>query len=61
MVEVHSSTVTVAVPAGSGMPGFIRRLPPTFQTQGALMLLAGATVAAGITIVWVVLSLEHVL
>ncbi|MBZ5601779.1 MAG: serine/threonine protein kinase [Acidobacteriia bacterium] len=61
IVEVHDRTVTTRVPAASGLPGFLRKLPATFQSQTALMLLAGAAVAALVTVVYIVLVLTHVL
>jgi len=61
MVEVHDRTVTTRFPASSGLPRFLEKLPETFRTQTALMLLAGAAVAALVTVVYVVLALTHVI
>ncbi len=61
MVEVHDRTVTNRVAVLPELPEFLRRLPATFQTPAALMLLAGAMVAALVTIVYIVLVLTHVL
>jgi serine/threonine protein kinase len=61
VVEVHSRTITARIPIVAGLPALLRRLPATFQTQSALMLLAGAVVATLVTIVYVVLVLTHVL
>jgi serine/threonine-protein kinase len=60
IVEVQNRTVTTKVPTLSGLPGFLGRLPPSFHTQTALMLLAGAVMAALVTIVYVTLVLTHV-
>jgi serine/threonine-protein kinase len=59
LVEVHDTTMTTRVPAV--VPAWLRSLPPAFQTQTALMLLAGIAVAALITVVYVILVLTHVL
>lgn len=61
LVEVHTRTITARIPTMTGLPGFLRRLPATFRTQTALMLLAGAVMATLVTIVYVVLVLTHVL
>ena len=61
MVEVHDRTVTARVPAVADLPAFLEKLPPTFKTQTALMLLAGAAMAALVTIVYVVLALTHII
>ena len=60
IVEVHQRTVTARIPF-SGLPGFLMRLPAMFQTPAALMLLAGATVAALVTLIYAVLVWTHVL
>jgi serine/threonine protein kinase len=61
VVEVHSRTITARIPTMGGLPAFLQRLPATFRTQTALMLMAGAAVAALVTIVYVALVLTHVL
>jgi serine/threonine protein kinase len=60
MVEVQERTVTSRVPALKRMPRWLERLPASLQTQTGLTLLAGAVVAALVTIAYVVLTLLHV-
>ncbi len=61
IVEVQNRTVTTRIPTVNGLPGFLGRLPESFQTQAGLMLLTGAAVAALVTVVYVALVLTHVL
>jgi serine/threonine protein kinase len=61
MVEMHDRTITTRVPAFGGQPAWLEKLPVTFRTQTALMLLTGAAVTAFVTVVYVVLVLTHVL
>jgi serine/threonine-protein kinase len=61
MVEVHDRTITTRVPTVTGLPGFLMRLPESFRSQIGLMMLAGAVVAAVITLAYVILVLTHVL
>jgi serine/threonine protein kinase len=44
-----------------GLPKFVQKLPALFRTQGGLMLLAGISVVIGMTLVYVVLALAHVI
>jgi serine/threonine protein kinase len=44
-----------------GLPGFVRSLPGPLQSQTGLMILAGAAVVVLMTVVYVGLSLAHVI
>lgn len=67
MVEVHTPTVTVSIPTpdqqrtAEGLPAFVQKLPAQFRTQGGLMVLAAGTVLLGMTLIYLILSLTHVL
>jgi serine/threonine protein kinase len=61
IVEVQDRTITARIPTMVVLPGFLEGLPATFRTQTALTLLAGAAVAALVTVVYVALVLTHVL
>ena len=51
---------TPEVPAASGLPGFIEKLPPGLQTQAGLMFLAGVTVVAAVLVLYLILAIAHV-
>ena len=44
-----------------GLPGFVRKLPGPLQSQTGLMILAGAAVVVLMTLVYVTLSLMHLI
>jgi eukaryotic-like serine/threonine-protein kinase len=44
-----------------GLPQFFDRLPAPLRTQGGLMLMAGGIVLVGMALVYVVLSMTHVI
>jgi serine/threonine-protein kinase len=44
-----------------GLPGFVRNLPKPLQSQGGLMVLAGLAVVVFMTLVYVALTLAHVI
>jgi serine/threonine protein kinase len=44
-----------------GLPGFVRNLPAPLQSQTGLMILAGAAVVVFMTVIYVALTLAHVL
>ncbi len=70
MIEVLSPTVTSkvatagdphrAVVSVEGLPKFFDKLPAPFRTQSGLMLLAGVMVLLGMTLLYWVLALAHV-
>lgn len=61
LIEVHDRTITTRVPVIAHLPGFLEKLPASFRTPIALMLLSGAAVAALVTIVYVALVVTHVI
>ena len=70
MVEVHSSTITVAAAAPrsrpaarspEGLPKFVEKLPAPLRTQGGLMLLSGLAVLIVMTLIYTVLARAHVI
>ena len=46
--------------AGPKVPGFIEKLPASLKTQTGLIFLAGAVMAAVVTLIYVILVLTHV-
>ena len=62
--EVLSPTVTAAVPVARRneleLPKFMENLPPQLQTQGGLMLLGGAAVVVGLTLLYLILTVARI-
>jgi serine/threonine-protein kinase len=44
-----------------GLPGFLEHLPAPLRSQGGLMLLAGGIVLAALLLIYVVLTLAHLI
>lgn len=61
MVEVQAPTKTYLIHTLAGLPAWIGKLPRSFQRPGALMILAGAAVVAAVTVIYIALSLAHVI
>jgi serine/threonine protein kinase len=57
----ESATMTMAVPTAQKLPRFIEKLPADLRTPTGLALMAGAGVALVVTVIYVGLSLAHVI
>jgi hypothetical protein len=50
-----------AVVSVQELPKFVKKLPPALRSQGGLMLLAGVTAAAGIALIYLILTQAHLI
>lgn len=65
VVEVHSPTLTLSVSTPGRerpiLPKFVQKLPARLRTHSGLTLLAALTVLTGMILVYVILTLTHVI
>jgi hypothetical protein len=61
MISTVTAMSQTAEPHLEGLPGFVRSLPRPLQSQTGLMIMAGAAVVVAMTLVYVALSLAHLI